>query len=78
VLFKEDSKQNEEYFKSKLSMPVLALGSAQSLGPVMVNMAKEIATNVRGGVIERCGHWVADERPAYLAEQLRAFFNEEK
>jgi pimeloyl-ACP methyl ester carboxylesterase len=76
--FQEDSKQNEEYFKSKLSMPVLALGGAQSLGPVMVNMVKEVATNVRGGVIERCGHWIADERPDYLTEQLLAFFNEEK
>ncbi|MEK6323153.1 MAG: alpha/beta hydrolase [Acidobacteriota bacterium] len=41
-------------------------------------MAKEVATNVRDGVIERCGHWVADERPEYLTEQLLAFLAEEK
>jgi hypothetical protein len=41
-------------------------------------MAKEVATNVRGGVIERCGHWIADERPGYLTEQLITFFGEEK
>jgi len=59
-------------------MPVLALGGAQSLGPTMVNMAKEVATNVRGGVIERCGYWIGDERPEYLIEQLLAFLAEEK
>jgi pimeloyl-ACP methyl ester carboxylesterase len=76
--FAEDARQNKEYFKTKLSMPVLALGGAQSLGPTMVAMANEVATNVRGGSIERCGHWVADERPEYVTEQLLAFFGEEK
>jgi pimeloyl-ACP methyl ester carboxylesterase len=76
--FSEDARQNKQYFKNKLSMPVLSLGGAQSLGPTMVSMAKEVATNVRGGVIERCGHWVADERPEYITEQLLAFLGEEK
>jgi hypothetical protein len=35
------------YFKCKLSMPVLALGGAQSFGPLMVNMVKEVAMDVR-------------------------------
>ena len=35
-----------------------------------------LAENVRGGVIERCGHWIAEERPEYLTEQLLGFFNE--
>jgi len=76
--FAEDAKQNKESFKNKLAMPVLALGGAQSLGPTMVGMANEVATNVRGGVIERCGHWVADERPEYVTEQLVAFLAEGK
>ena len=61
----EDSKQNKEYFRHKLSMPVLALGGAQSFGPLMINMVKEVATNVRDGIIEQCGHWITDERPEY-------------
>jgi pimeloyl-ACP methyl ester carboxylesterase len=76
--FPEDSKQNKEYFRRKLSMPVLALGGAQSFGPLMINMVKEVATNVRGGIIEQCGHWIADDRPEYLTEQLLVFFGEEK
>jgi pimeloyl-ACP methyl ester carboxylesterase len=27
-------------------------------------------------VIERCGHWIAEEQPEYLTEQLMAFFAE--
>jgi pimeloyl-ACP methyl ester carboxylesterase len=76
--FDKDARQNKEYFKRKLAMPVLALGGAQSLGPQMINMVNEVAANVRGGVIERCGHWIADERPESLTEQLLAFFGEEK
>lgn len=74
--FSEDAKQNKEQFQRKLSMPVLAVGGAQSLGPQMVNMVSEVAADVRGGTIERCGHWIADERPEYLTEQLLAFFGE--
>jgi pimeloyl-ACP methyl ester carboxylesterase len=76
--FSDDAQHNKAYFTRKLSMPVLALGGEQSLGPVMVHMVQEVATNVRGGVIERCGHWIADERPEYLTEQLIVFFGEEK
>lgn len=31
-----------------------------------------------GEIIERCGHWIADERPEYLTEKLLAFFAEVK
>jgi pimeloyl-ACP methyl ester carboxylesterase len=33
-----------------------------------------LATNVTGGVIPDTGHWIAEERPIYLTEQLFAFF----
>jgi pimeloyl-ACP methyl ester carboxylesterase len=76
--FSKDIPDNKKYFMQKLPMPILALGGAQSLGPVMVNTVKEVASDVRGGSIERCGHWVADEQPKYVTDQLLAFFGEEK
>ena len=76
--FSRDKEDNKEYFKRKLPMPVLALGGAQSLGPVMVDTVKEVASDVRGGSIESCGHWVADEQPKYVTDQLLTFFGEEK
>lgn len=36
----------------------------------------ELAENVRGGVVERAGHWIVEERPDYLIEQLTTFFAE--
>jgi hypothetical protein len=59
-------------------MPVLALGGTQNFGPLIVDMVKEVSTDVRGGIIERCGHWIADERPEYLTEQLLVFIGEEE
>ena len=59
-------------------MLVLALGGAQSFGPLMANMVKEVATDVSGGMIERCGHWITDERPEYLTKQLLVFFGKEE
>ncbi|HEY3276119.1 MAG TPA: alpha/beta hydrolase [Syntrophorhabdaceae bacterium] len=76
--FSRDKADNKIYFARKLAMPVLALGGAQSLGPVMVDTVKEVALNVRGGSVERCGHWIADEQPASLTAQILAFFGEEK
>jgi len=39
----------------------------------MVSMLKEFATNVTGGWIERCGHYVADEQPGEVAAALLGF-----
>ena len=60
----------------KLPMPVLALGGDRSWGRRMevVESLRRMATDVRGGVIENCGHWMPEEQPAALLEQLLAFF----
>jgi pimeloyl-ACP methyl ester carboxylesterase len=38
---------------------------------------REVASDVRGVVIEPCGHFLAEERPDELATALLAFFGEE-
>jgi len=60
----------------KLPMPVLALGGNSAWGRRMevVESLRRMATDVRGGVIENCGHWMPEEQPAALLEQLLAFF----
>jgi pimeloyl-ACP methyl ester carboxylesterase len=62
--------------KFKLPMPVLALGGNRAWGRRMevVESLRRMATDVRGGVIENCGHWMPEEQPAALLEQLLAFF----
>jgi len=62
----------------KLPMPVLALGGAESWGRRMevLESMQRVALDVRGGVIENCGHFVPEEQPDELTRQLMAFFNE--
>ncbi len=75
--FSEDVAQNKELARKKLPMPVLALGGELSAGGFVAASLEGAAEDVRGGVIERCGHFVPDERPQYLAEQLLGFFGEQ-
>jgi pimeloyl-ACP methyl ester carboxylesterase len=35
-----------------------------------------VGTNLSGDVIPDSGHWIAEERPDYLVEQLLKFFGE--
>ncbi len=72
--FPEDGRQVAGWAKIKLKMPVLALGGEWSLGEIARNLDGAVAEDVRGGVIPQCGHWVAEERPDYLVDQLLAFF----
>ena len=62
-----------EYKKQPLAMPVLALGGDQRFGSRMVPMLREFASNVTGGSIDRCSHYVADERPDEVAAALIGF-----
>jgi pimeloyl-ACP methyl ester carboxylesterase len=61
---------------ARLPMPVLALGGDSGWGRRMevVESLRRLATDVRGGVIENCGHWMPEEQPAELLKQLLAFF----
>ncbi|GAA2718066.1 alpha/beta fold hydrolase [Micromonospora olivasterospora] len=69
----QDIADNAEYAKTKLTMPVLALGARASLGDAVSQQAAHYAFNVIGGVVEDCGHWIFEERPAELTSQLLEF-----
>lgn len=61
----------------KLPMPVLALGGDRSWGRGMevADSLRRLAVDVRGGVIENCGHWMPEEQPEALLWQLSGFFD---
>lgn len=75
--FATDAAHNAEHARAKLDIPVLALGGQQSLGTMALEAMRDLAGDVRGGEIERCGHWIAEEQPAYLTQQLLEFFGED-
>lgn len=73
----EDLKQRREMAKVKLEMPVLALGGSMSFRSGVQHSCEQVANDVRGGIIEGCAHWVAEEQPEALTGQLLEFFGEE-
>jgi pimeloyl-ACP methyl ester carboxylesterase len=77
--FFTDAEQTERHLAAgKLDIPVLALGGEACVGPFMKASMEVLADDVRGGVIERCGHWIPEERPEWLADQLIEFLTEGK
>lgn len=69
-------KQTERFANHKITTPILALGGEKSIGDRVRAMLENVATNVRGGAVERCGHFIADERPDDVVERLLKFFDE--
>ncbi len=62
--------------RERLAIPVLALGGERSIGAAVRLCMEQVANDVRGGVIERCGHWIAEEQPQALLEALLPFLAE--
>jgi len=64
----------------RLPMPVLALGGAKTeargRAEEPLESLRSIASNVTGGAIPECGHFIPEEQPAVLAERLLAFFRD--
>jgi pimeloyl-ACP methyl ester carboxylesterase len=76
--FLDDVAEIKEYAKTKLPMPVLALGGDHNFGMLPLTSMQSVATNVRGGVVPMAGHWLPEERPDYVVGQLLSFFGQEK
>jgi pimeloyl-ACP methyl ester carboxylesterase len=71
----DDEDQNRLYGKTKLAMPLMALGGATNMGDRVMKMMQPLAEKVSGGAVERAGHWIPEERPDYLLAELPKFFD---
>ncbi|TCR70998.1 alpha/beta hydrolase [Rhizobium sp. BK376] len=77
--FEQDAEDNRRILteKGKLKMPVLGLGGTASFFlPIAEQMLLEVAEKVTVRPIEDCGHWIAEEQPERLLQQLREFVSE--
>jgi pimeloyl-ACP methyl ester carboxylesterase len=72
--YETSAKQNLEFSKTPLDMPVLALGGASSVGSNMILWVQNFASNVSGGIIDDCGHFLPEEQPLAVAQKLLDFF----
>ncbi|TFD69813.1 alpha/beta fold hydrolase [Cryobacterium ruanii] len=69
----DDADQNHESAKTKLKMPVLAVGSEYFIGEDNERQMREVAEDVRA-VILPWGHQLAEEDPEALAAAYLDFF----
>ncbi|MFD0034965.1 alpha/beta fold hydrolase [Streptomyces sp. NPDC055059] len=67
------SAQDQQRKKSPLTLPVLAIGGAGSLGESVAGTMKRVARDVRSRVIPGTGHWVAEEAPQEVLAALTTF-----
>jgi pimeloyl-ACP methyl ester carboxylesterase len=72
--FDQDAKDNAEFAKTKLSMPMLVLGGEKSGGDFLVAQGRMVAANVDGVIVTGSGHWLVDEAPGQVIPKLVAFF----
>lgn len=75
----QDIADNEDFLtQGKLNMPILCYGGTlgRGRGELAVESWKRVAENVQGGVLTDCGHWIPEERPGWVVEQLKSFFDE--
>jgi pimeloyl-ACP methyl ester carboxylesterase len=81
--FPIDAKENKESLakEGKLQMPVLALGGdiypaigGDLPGNFALNSTQQLAANVRGITVPLSGHWIPEEQPDFVVDQLFKFF----
>ena len=75
--FPQDAIENQNYSKTKLTMPgglcYPAFGGNVTINPTLYSM-KALAQNVRGIQIPNSGHWGPEERPDFVIKMLDDFF----
>ncbi|MGW4566522.1 alpha/beta fold hydrolase [Streptomyces sp. NPDC004561] len=67
------SAQDRQRRTRPLTLPVLAIGGAGSLGGNVADTMKLVAHDVRAKVIPGTGHWVAEEAPQQVLAALTTF-----
>ncbi len=71
--FPKDVKDDAVYARTKLPMPVLAIGAGGSLGDKVPNQVKHYAKHVKPLVVADSGHWIYEEHTAQMQSTLLKF-----
>ncbi|WP_061704322.1 alpha/beta fold hydrolase [Pantoea agglomerans] len=69
----EDIEQNQRLMKNKIAVPLLALGGDQGSAPDLYEKMKDLGVNVSGGVIRNSGHYIPEEQPEALCDEILGF-----
>jgi pimeloyl-ACP methyl ester carboxylesterase len=72
--FDQDAVDNREFLtRSRLKMPILALGGEKSFGPMMATVMRAAGDDVAEGIVPASGHWIMEENPRATIELVRDF-----
>ncbi|MFT3794864.1 alpha/beta fold hydrolase [Flavobacterium sp.] len=72
--FPQDGKDNVELMKTKLKMPLLAMGGEYFAAAFLKDHSKLVAENVSESKIAGAGHWIVQENTEQVQKDLLAFF----
>jgi pimeloyl-ACP methyl ester carboxylesterase len=73
VSFQKAARDFAEFVRTKLEMPVLAIGGAKANGEALGRQMKLAASDVTVIVLKDTGHWLMEERPHETGEALLQF-----
>jgi pimeloyl-ACP methyl ester carboxylesterase len=66
--------QNRARAEKLLTIPVLAFGSEMGTGDGMLRAMQQVTIAAQGGVFKGIGHYIPEECPQLIADELVAFF----
>lgn len=72
---RKDAEDNAEFVKTKLTMPVLAVGGEKSFGANEAAVMRNAATNVTEVVVPGAGHWLMEEATAETVKTVQSFLD---
>jgi pimeloyl-ACP methyl ester carboxylesterase len=73
---RQDAVDNEASMKTRLTMPVLAVGGEKSFGNNEAIVMRNAADNVTEVVIPGAGHWLMEEAPTQTIAAIRNFMSQ--
>jgi pimeloyl-ACP methyl ester carboxylesterase len=71
--FAQDAEDNKVFQKTKLRMPVLAIGGEKSFGATQAAVMRNVASDVREAVVPGAGHWLMEESPTVTIRLIQDF-----
>jgi hypothetical protein len=74
--FSKDVEDNKIFQRTRLTMPVLAVGGEKSFGATEAVVMRNAATNVREAVVPGAGHWLMEERPTFTIALIQDFLKD--
>src|SRR6058998_3406535 len=73
VSFMQAAKDFEQLSRTKLTMPVLAIGGEKANGDVLGQQAHAVASDAKVVILKNTGHWVLEENPKETTDALMNF-----